>query len=169
MGLRLKSSASRLFTQPFIQAEIKENIKAPRNGPLCLSEPVNSPNKWPVARKMFPFDDVIMNRAQVVWEMYLWLPYCYPPILVTSLRCIFNPIDKIYRYLILKWFTVGMYEFGSSSNDHRGSVSLDIHFAVSFRASNVVTEAYFVRKISYHTYMKVWDIIIHQCPNSNGV
>ena len=28
-------------------------------------EPVNSPHKWPVTRKMFPFDDVIM---------YLW---CY--------------------------------------------------------------------------------------------
>ena len=31
---RLKSPASRLFTQPFIQAEIKENIKAPRHWPL---------------------------------------------------------------------------------------------------------------------------------------
>ena len=30
-----KSSASRLFTQPFIQAQIKENIKAPRHWPLC--------------------------------------------------------------------------------------------------------------------------------------
>ena len=26
---------SRLFTQPFIQAQIKENIKAPRHWPLC--------------------------------------------------------------------------------------------------------------------------------------
>ena len=26
--------ASRLFTQPFIQAQIKENIKAPRHWPL---------------------------------------------------------------------------------------------------------------------------------------
>ena len=25
--------------------------------------PVNSPHKWPVARKMFPFEDVIMVRA----------------------------------------------------------------------------------------------------------
>ena len=32
---RLKSPASRLFTQPFIQAQIKENIKAPRHWPLC--------------------------------------------------------------------------------------------------------------------------------------
>ena len=32
---RLKSPASRLFTQPFIQTKIKENIKAPRHWPLC--------------------------------------------------------------------------------------------------------------------------------------
>ena len=27
--------------------------------------PVNSPHKWPVTRKMFPFDDVIMHFSQV--------------------------------------------------------------------------------------------------------
>ena len=27
--------------------------------------PVNSPHKWPVTRKMFPFDDVIMTYASV--------------------------------------------------------------------------------------------------------
>ena len=27
--------------------------------------PVNSPHKWPVTRKMFPFDDVIMRMADV--------------------------------------------------------------------------------------------------------
>ena len=31
---RLKSAASRLFTRPFIQAQIKGNIKAPRHWPL---------------------------------------------------------------------------------------------------------------------------------------
>ena len=25
--------------------------------------PVNSPQKWPVTRKMFPFDDIIMNQS----------------------------------------------------------------------------------------------------------
>ena len=30
--------------------------------------PVNSPHKWPVTRKMFPFDDVIMNEAE--WRIY---------------------------------------------------------------------------------------------------
>ena len=32
---RLKSPPSRLFTQPFIRVQIKENIKAPRHRPLC--------------------------------------------------------------------------------------------------------------------------------------
>ena len=44
-------------------AQIKENIKAPRHWPLCgefYRRPVNSPHKWPVTRKMFPFDDFIM-------------------------------------------------------------------------------------------------------------
>ena len=31
----LKSPASPVFTQPFIQTQIKENIKAPRHWPLC--------------------------------------------------------------------------------------------------------------------------------------
>ena len=32
---RLKSPASRLFTQPFIHAQIKENINVPPHWPLC--------------------------------------------------------------------------------------------------------------------------------------
>ena len=52
---RLKSPASRLFIQAFIQAQIKENIKAPPHWP------VNSPHKGPVTWNFFPFDDAIMN------------------------------------------------------------------------------------------------------------
>ena len=32
--------------------------------------PVNSPHKWPVTRKMFPFDDVIMWRARTRYTIY---------------------------------------------------------------------------------------------------
>ena len=32
---RLISPAARLFIQPFIQVQIKENIKAPRHWPVC--------------------------------------------------------------------------------------------------------------------------------------
>ena len=52
-----------IVSQPFIRAQIKENIKAPRHWPLCGEFAGDSPNKWPVTRKMFPFDDVIMVGA----------------------------------------------------------------------------------------------------------
>ena len=29
--------------------------------------PVNSPHKWPVTRKMFPFDDVIKAQLAIIW------------------------------------------------------------------------------------------------------
>ena len=44
-------------------AQIKENIKAPRHWPLCgeiTGDRWIYPHKWPVTRKKFPFDDVIM-------------------------------------------------------------------------------------------------------------
>ena len=47
------------------QAQIKENIKAPRHWPLCGEFTGGRripPHKWPVTRKMFPFDDVIMRE-----------------------------------------------------------------------------------------------------------
>ena len=31
--------------------------------------PVNSPHKWPVTRKMFPFDDVIMQRDMLSFDV----------------------------------------------------------------------------------------------------
>ena len=64
---RLKSPASGLFIQQFIQAQIKENIKASRHWPLCGNSPVTGgfPAQGPVSRKMFPFDDVIMDFMNV--------------------------------------------------------------------------------------------------------
>ena len=43
--------------------------------------PVNSPHKWPVTRKMFPFDDIIMRARNMslfllTWESYFWTNYC---------------------------------------------------------------------------------------------
>ena len=47
-----------------IQAQIKENIKAPRHLPLCGEftghASANSPHRGPLMRKMLPFDDDIM-------------------------------------------------------------------------------------------------------------
>ena len=36
--------------------------------------PVNSPHKWPVTRKMFPFDDVIMFTGYATWPKIMTWP-----------------------------------------------------------------------------------------------
>ena len=61
---RLKSLALPLFTQPFIQGQIKRKHQSSGSQAFVRGIhrwPVNSPHKWPVTRKMFPFDDVIMS------------------------------------------------------------------------------------------------------------
>ena len=54
------------------KALIKENIKALCHWPLWGELPVNSPHKWPVTRKMFPFDDVIM-MTNILSRSYVFL------------------------------------------------------------------------------------------------
>ena len=61
-AMGLKSPASRLYTQPFIPVQIKENIEARVTGFVLGIHrwPVNSPLQWPVTRSIFSFDDVMM-------------------------------------------------------------------------------------------------------------
>ena len=69
---RLKSPASWWFVQPFLQEQIKENIKAPRLRPLWV-EFID--DRWTpfheelVMRKMFPFDDVILARVSTIYHI----------------------------------------------------------------------------------------------------
>ena len=56
----LKSSASRLFAQPFVHVQIRKHQSS---ASLCEGNhrsPVDSRHKGPITRKMFLFDDVIM-------------------------------------------------------------------------------------------------------------
>ena len=55
--------------------------QTPRHWPLCkeFSWPVNSPYKRPVTRKMFPFDDVIMQFPfEIRWYFGLGYVNCEP-------------------------------------------------------------------------------------------
>ena len=64
-----RTPALRLFTQTFIQAQIKENSKLRGVTGLCEGDsPVTGefPHKGPVMRKMFRFDDVIMITLNAV-------------------------------------------------------------------------------------------------------
>ena len=61
----LKSPTFRLFTQPFVQGQIKENQSSASMAFVrgIHRWPMNSPHKGPVTRKIFPFNDVIMESC----------------------------------------------------------------------------------------------------------
>ena len=62
--------------------------------------PVNSPHKWPVTRKMFPFDDVIMYMASMD---YMDLAVRYPR---KALKLnVTHSLGKVKRKWMLVWDT----------------------------------------------------------------
>ena len=52
--------------QPIVQAQIKENIKAPRRWPLCGNSPVTDgfPSQRASNAEKIPFDDVILSKLR---------------------------------------------------------------------------------------------------------
>ena len=56
----LKSTVSWLFTQLFVQAQIKKPPKLHFTSLYEGNPLVDSPHKGPVTQKMFPYDDIIM-------------------------------------------------------------------------------------------------------------
>ena len=74
----MSSMASQITSLTIVYSTIYsgtyENIKAPHHWPLC-GEFTGDPHKGTVTWKMFPFDDVIMNRA--IWRSNS-TKYCIP-------------------------------------------------------------------------------------------
>ena len=68
---------------------------------LCAGNspgPVNSPHKWPVTRKMFPFDDIIMMK----WSQYLHIVVAssYPSLLSHHRPCWHTSMSSCLSCLI---------------------------------------------------------------------
>ena len=63
--------------------------------------PVNSPPKWPVTRKIFPFDDVIMSRRHVS-KIFIYTTYIPPQSAIWSVN------DIIYPSASLLWSSQGV-------------------------------------------------------------
>ena len=110
---RRKSPASWLFTQPFIQAQIKKNQSS---SSLAFVRgihrwPVNSPHKGPVMRKMFPFDDVIMTLVfSIPDSMYSCWPVTWAGTWLPVRNAHKNPLPRNNMYLKIKetfccWFS----------------------------------------------------------------
>ena len=77
LQLRLKSPASPLFTQSFIQTQVKENIKTPRHWPLCGEYAGNSPGTGEFPAQMasnaenVSIDDAIMYDGKTSYRLVI--------------------------------------------------------------------------------------------------
>ena len=110
-------------------------------------EPVNSPHKWPVTRKMFPFDDVIIDclchdllvygchlckiSKYMIWfwiELkYWWVHYLLQFIIIhkaLKFKNLFQnaPVDSPYKGPVMRkllpWYEVSMHFIDSKSKHH---------------------------------------------------
>ena len=90
--------------------------------------PVNFPHKWPVTRKMFPFDDVIMTS----------LFYCAPP-----LYFVYSKADKatssstlkVQRLYTIYWIQSVHQSYLSNSNIHELYIAIPVN---SMQRSNLL-------------------------------
>ena len=70
--------------------------------------PVNSPHKWPVTRKMFPFDDVIMQKRKTVqviaktmclhWVLYQYMFYIFIFYYILAISCIDSKVSCTWSW-----------------------------------------------------------------------
>ena len=106
---RLKSPASRFFTQSFNQAQIKENIKAPSHWPLCGDRWIPRTNT--VTRNMFQFDNVIIHC-----EIYInstGLTDAAEMYICVTIRLHNTLTSTVHRQIIFNQFSVKIEKFSS--------------------------------------------------------
>ena len=68
--------------------------------------PVNFPHKWPVTRKMFPFDDVIMSVGEIAYiitVIYIGIP---PHLLCITLQKSFKYMKVFQKWDQMIWIVL---------------------------------------------------------------
>ena len=75
-GVKMESMASQIISLALVYSTVYSGADKKHQSSASLAfvrgihgGPVNSPHKWPVTRKMFPFDDVIMHNAEIASQL----------------------------------------------------------------------------------------------------
>ena len=106
--------------------------------------PVNSLHKWPVTRKMFPFDDVIMSLT------YSFNPF-YPEVDDLVQSCSNSIANALELLQSSKWS--GILHFAKLPFIHNELVIHSIPFCL-LHMSNFVSSYFIVREIINGVYLK---------------
>ena len=99
--------------------------------------PVNSPHKWPVTRKMFPFDDVIMRFLGNVDKLHVYMTYLN--VYMTDKICIWHDDVIKWKHFPRYWpFVRGIHRSSANSSHNgqwRGSLMFSLICALNKRMS----------------------------------
>ena len=111
---------------------------------------VNSPHKWPVTRKMLPFDDVIMwNLISNVRWVSMYLVYCIvilPHVLWFKYIACMSPVGYVHAlddFMQKGWF------FGFLVNRPNGSIGGIVRIEKSYNASHIMGVLYDTSPLHY--------------------
>ena len=88
--------ASQLFGEPFVQAQIKENIKVPCHWPLWGESTCGKgipPYKGPVMQIFYPFDDIIM--------CWWWMAQLTINVLTSSTKITFTGLGQFSNQMCI--------------------------------------------------------------------
>ena len=107
----MTTMASQITSITFVYSTVYSDSKSKKSSKLrvtglCVGNSprlVNCPHKWPVTRKMFPFDDVIMIRAK-------WSLFCRRRFQMHFLQQIddFDSNITEFHFLVPKWQLVNI-------------------------------------------------------------
>ena len=101
MRWRLKSPASSLFAQPFIQTQIKESIKAPRHWPLCGEF---TGDRWIPRPKASNAENVSISWRHHVISMKETITTHYSNVTWAS-RCLKSPANLLFVQQMVQAYT----------------------------------------------------------------
>ena len=115
--------------------------------------PVNSPHKWPVTRKMFPFDDVIMISTSFIVQIQFcvkWLQFFVskPPI-YKSLLWGHNERDDVLNH----WVSIVCSTVCSGANQRKHQSSVSLTFV---RGDTPVTDGFPSQRASNTWNISIW-------------
>ena len=119
--------------------------------------PVNSPHKWPVMRKMFPFDDVIMIYCSTPWNAihhHLVLIYTGPKITHHPpwMRRFQTVLRQTYIFSMkFTWLAVILITYFD------GMMFFNMADDRNFEDASYSVSELFWTWISNYTHYKVWD------------
>ena len=116
--------------------------------------PVNSPHKWPVTRKMFPFDDVIMKMGVLAFSPF-YFSYWYKTWNTTMYEPFFDSVIAIGAKTNVTEYDSSLHHFGLWITYDGENAIYHVKMAVDLKFTFLLSRTSSSRDCNDGTFMSV--------------